>query len=115
MRLLLAPALASLVLGLSACTTGYVRFDCPPGNPWPLSGWNCMGGYSEIQIAPNTYTVRFKGKGISNANAEDFTLLRAAELTLSKDRRYFLVLGASDDSTTRTTTTPSTYSPGQTI
>ena len=102
----------SLALSLTACQTGYVRFDCAPrGAPWPMPGWNCMGGYSEIELADLTYTVRFEGIGISRSMAEEYALLRAAELALEHDRSYFVVLSASDSTSTQTTSTPAVYDP----
>ena len=85
-RLLLA------ILVLVGCRTPYVAYDCEPtGNPWPLPGWNCDGGYSELQLAPNTYQVSFSGRNISTAKSQDYALLRAAELTLQMGHRKFLV------------------------
>ena len=85
-RLLLA------LLVLVGCRTPYMAYDCEPtGNPWPLPGWNCDGGYSELQLAPNTYQVSFSGRNISTAKSQDYALLRAAELTLQMGHRKFLV------------------------
>jgi hypothetical protein len=107
-RVLAASCLA-VVLG---CQTPYAPYDCTPtNNPWPFSGWSCKGGYSEIEIAPLTYTVRFEGMHNTRPQAEDYALLRAAELTLEKGYRHFVVIQASDATMTLTTSTPSTYTP----
>ena len=83
------------LLLLAGCRTPYVAYDCEPtGAPWPLPGWGCKGGYSELDLAPNTYQVSFSGRDISTAKSQDYALLRAAELTLEKGRRYFLVLNS---------------------
>jgi hypothetical protein len=100
----------ALLLGAAGCRTAYGPFDCSPTNtPWPFPGWNCAGGYSEIALTEDTYTVRFEGSGISRAAAEDYALLRAAELTIANGQSHFLVLGSSDSTTTSTTTTSPTY------
>ena len=79
---------------LAGCRTPYMAYDCEPtGSPWPFSGWSCKGGYSELELAPNTYQVSFSGREITTEKANDYALLRAAELTLERGRRYFLVSG----------------------
>lgn len=41
------------------------------------------GGYSETQLAPDVFRVNFAGNGYtSSERAQDFALLRAAELSL---------------------------------
>jgi hypothetical protein len=80
------------LLFLAGCRTPYIAYDCEPnGAPWPFPGWSCEGGYSELELAPDTYQVSFSGKNISTAKSQDYALLRAAELTLEKGQRYFLV------------------------
>ncbi len=39
-------------LTLAGCRTPYMAYDCEPtGAPWPFPGWNCKGGYSELELA----------------------------------------------------------------
>jgi len=81
-------------LTLAGCRTPYMAYDCEPtGTPWPFPGWNCQGGYSELELATETYQVSFSGRDISTAKSQDYALLRAAELTLQRGHRYFLVVG----------------------
>lgn len=88
-RFLLAVVAPLVLVG---CRTPYMAYDCEPtGNPWPLTGWNCKGGYSELELSPETYQVSFSGREITSAKAQDYALLRAAELTLERGHRYFFV------------------------
>ncbi|KPV41450.1 hypothetical protein AN478_02450 [Thiohalorhabdus denitrificans] len=67
------------------------------------------GGYSTTQLKDNMFRVHFNGNGYtSRQRAQDFTLLRSAELTLEKGFNYFAI-ARSDKTTTRgTITTPQT-------
>ena len=53
-------------------------------------------GYREERIAIDRYTVRFMGG--HPGDSADFAMLRAAELTLEKGYRYFVVERVVDDS-----------------
>ena len=65
-----------------------------------------MGGYSETQLAPDTFKVSFGGNGYtSGERAQDFTLLRAAELTLQNGYNYFVVINESNTKSISTHTT----------
>ncbi len=58
------------------------------------------GGYSESQLGPNIYKIYFKGNGYtSKEKAEDFAMLRAAELTLQNHYRYFEVIDSNAEET----------------
>ena len=75
-------ATLSIVLLLGGCATTY--------QPQGLSG-----GFSETQIDTNVFTVTFKGNGYTGQDkANDFTLLRSAELTLEHGFKYFVVVDA---------------------
>ncbi len=77
-------ALLGLILGFGAsgCATEY----------GPKSSWG--NGYSETQLGPRLWEVRFEGSGLEELErVEDFSLLRAAELCLLDGFNYFLVLG----------------------
>jgi len=49
-------------------------------------------GYQESQISENRYRVTFKARGDERDQAMDYTLLRAAELTLLKGYDWFVVV-----------------------
>jgi len=51
------------------------------------------GGYSETRLAEDTFRVSFNGNGYtSSERAEDFALLRSAEIALAYDFPYFVVV-----------------------
>ena len=95
---------------LSGCATSYQKVGL-------------KGGYSETQLAPDLFRVNFNGNGYtSSERAQDFALLRAAELSLQRGVRYFALLdeSSSNDFSTYTTSgsawtngTYMTYQPGQ--
>lgn len=65
------------------------------------------GGFSETRLAPDVFRVSFSGNGHTRSErAQDFVLLRAAELTLQNGYRYFKVLDGRDEVTTQTVTLP---------
>ena len=50
------------------------------------------GGFSDTQLGENIFRIDFKGnKWTSREKATDFTLLRAAELCLERNFRYFVI------------------------
>lgn len=68
------------------------------------------GGYSETQLDENLFNVTFKGNGYtSRERAEDFTLMRSAELAIQNGYNYFQIIKSEDhtknDVRTRPTTT----------
>jgi len=86
----------SLILFLSGCATAYQ----PQG---------MTGGFSETQLDTNVFTVTFKGNGFTGRDrANDFTLLRSAELTLEHGFKYFVIIDAQQYSKNSTYTTPTT-------
>ncbi len=67
------------------------------------------GGYSETRLGENILQVYFKGNSHTSwERVTDFSLLRAAELTLEKGFRYFLIVDSEDYSELSAYTTPST-------
>ena len=72
------------------------------------------GGYSETQLAPDVFRVNFAGNAYtSSERAQDFALLRAAELSLERGFRYFALLDESSSSKLSTfTTLGSAYTTG---
>ena len=73
--------------------------------PYQSSGF--AGGFSETQLGPNMFKVRFKGNAYTSPEkAADYTLLRCAELTLAKGFHYFIILNEQSYSTTYKYRTP---------
>jgi hypothetical protein len=70
------------------------------------------GGFHETQLDTNVWRITFQGNGYtSTERAQDFTLLRASELTLNAGLKYFAVLNENDQSSISTYTSP-TFSTG---
>jgi hypothetical protein len=89
-------AVVLIALALTGCATAYQR-----------RGFS--GGYSETQLGENIFKVSFYGNGFTSMEqASDFALLRAAELTLERGFRYFVVVRLENDTKTDTFTTPTT-------
>ncbi len=87
----LRPTLPVLVVcvALSACATAY-----QPVGP--------MGGYDELQLAPDIHRVTFRGNGYTRPDrVVDFTLLRAAEICLQNGAKQFVVLNEGRDVSSR--------------
>jgi hypothetical protein len=99
--LLLSLAGSAAILFLSGCATPYQ----------PMSA---LGGYREVQLAPNIYRVMFFGNGYTNGElAIEYALRRCAELTQQNGYRYFGILGVADLSTQSSVTIPgSAYTTG---
>jgi len=103
---------------LSACVTpptGYVEAESPSivlprkGNPVPAT---TAYGYSTTAVAPGIHTIEYRGNAqTGGSDAEDFVLLRAAELALEHRCPYFVVndRGDATRSHSSTSTTPGTY------
>jgi hypothetical protein len=73
----------------------------------PYQPMGALGGYQEEQLAPDTYRVAFFGNGYTAPQtAAEYLIHRCAELTEQKGFRYFGILAVSDQSVTRTFTTP---------
>jgi hypothetical protein len=84
---------AVLITLLAACSTSYQ----------PLSRMG--GGYQETFYAPDIVTVSFEGnKFTSYEKVNDFVMLRAAELALQNNYKYFEITFVKDLTTQRTTT-----------
>jgi hypothetical protein len=80
------------------------------------------GGYEETRLREDVWSVNFNGNGFtSSQRANDFALLRSAEVALSHGYRYFVIVDSSTQITTstyqtdtRTTTTGSVSVSGNT-
>lgn len=82
MKKLLAVAMLSAALLTTACATGY-----HPAEYGPL-------GYSEVRLAPDRWTVTVNANSNTTAKeAEQILMRRAAELTLERGKRYFVLTG----------------------
>lgn len=61
--------------------------------PYKADGYG--GGYSDVQLAEDTFRIAFKGNdATSRTRAEEFALLRAAEVTLAHGFRFFTLSDA---------------------
>jgi hypothetical protein len=86
-------AFASLAI-LSSCAT-------------PYQPMGALGSYQEERLAPDIHRVAFFGNGYTAPQtAAEYVIHRCAELTEQKGFRYFGILAVSDQSVTRTFTTP---------
>lgn len=65
------------------------------------------GGFSHSQLGPDIFRVTFQGNGFTRkAQAADFALIRAAELTLENGFSHFIIVQSSDVSMSMTIYTP---------
>lgn len=64
-------------------------------SPYQSSGFG--GGFSEMQMAQDTYRIQFRGNAFTGSDAtSEMAILRAAELTLQSGYTNFVILGAGD-------------------
>lgn len=64
------------------------------------------GGYTETQLAPDVFRVAFRGNGYtSQQRAQDFAMLRAAELALQRDFTHLAVVDERSSTTAHSFTT----------
>ena len=70
--------------------------------PYQEVGTDVRGGYSFERKSQNIFNVLFEGNGFTTPQkASDFAILRAAEVTLEHQFKYFTKLGKKDISTSR--------------
>lgn len=87
-----------IMLLLSACATGYQEY-----------GSFGQQGYSETQLAEDMFRVSFKGNDVTEMErAQDFTLLRSAELTLNNGYSHFIIVDEAASERVGTIVTPTT-------
>ncbi len=85
-----------IVAVLGGCATAYQ----PQG---------ITGGFSSTQLDSNVFQVTFTGNGYTaRGRANDFALLRSAELALENGYKYFIIVDAQQYSDNSTYTTPTT-------
>ena len=83
------PIFVSLILLLGGCATRY-------------QSEGLTGGYSELQLAPDSFHICFYGNGFTSWQiVKKYVLLRASELTLKKGFKFFVVT-SYEDQTSRT-------------
>ena len=83
-----------LCLGLVGCATGYNKKGL-------------AGGYKDVKIQDDVFKVSFNGNAYtSKTKAEDFTLLRCADLALENNYKYFIIIDEKSDIVTSGYTTP---------
>lgn len=101
MRIPRFAAVAVIASFVGACATGY-------------QSTGFTGGFMDTQLAPDLYRVSFSGNAFTSSDrAQDFALLRAAELTLANNAQYFAVMSSTDQSRTDSYVTPgSAYTTG---
>lgn len=84
------------IMLISGCATGYHKVGF-------------TGGYSEMKIQDDIFKVEFRGNAkTSMARAEDFALLRCAEVTLENGYRHFIIVDEKSTLTIGSYTTPAT-------
>jgi hypothetical protein len=87
MRPMLAGIGLALALALASCTTA------TPYQPISASSPSSLGGYSEVQLAPDRWRVTFTGNTLtSRETVEGYLLYRAAELTHEKGNDWFEIV-----------------------
>jgi hypothetical protein len=94
-------------------TLGLLVAGCTASPPTPYqpfrahSAGGIHGGYSEQQLAPDRYLVRFHGNSLTARDrVEGYMLYRAAELTLQRGFDWFVVLDHNTEHNVRTVVRP---------
>jgi hypothetical protein len=93
---------AFAVAALGACTTA------TPYQPYrPEAAGGIHGGYSDQQLAPDRFLVRFHGNELTSRDrVEGYMLYRAAELTLQQGNNWFMVVDRHTEHDTQTYVQP---------
>ena len=95
--------LITAILILSGCATDYQRQGTT------LLEWWDGYGYSSTQIDTNVFQVTFKGNTYTGRDrANDFSLLRSAELALENGYEYFVILNPQQYLRNSSDTAPTT-------
>ena len=97
---------------LFASLVAVVLFGC--ATPYQSSSFT--GGFTDTQLAPDLFRIAFAGNGrTSRDRVQDFALLRAAELSLANNFRFFAVVETADQSRNMTITLPGSAQTSGTI
>lgn len=105
MRNFIAPI--TLALLVSGCAT----MNATPYQPFhDRAAGGIHGGYSEQQIAPDRYLVKFHGNSLTSRDrVEGYMLYRAADLTVQKGYDWFTVLDRNTEHDVRTIIRPDPF------
>ena len=92
-------------IALGACTTA------TPYQPYrPEAAGGVHGGYSDQQLAPDRYRVRFHGNALTSRDrVEGYMLYRAAELTVQRGYNSFLMVDRHTEHDTQSYVTPDPF------
>lgn len=94
-------AVVIISLALTGCATGY-----KPDGP--------LGGYSETQLDTNSFKVDYHGNAYtSRERAQDYVLLRSAEVTLENGFSHFVIADSRQEEEISTYNEPVTTSTRQ--
>ena len=75
----------------------------------PYQSNSLTGGFSDTRLAPDVFRVTFRGNGYtSDERAQDFAMLRAAELSLQHGFTCFAIFDERHSSTPFSVSTPGT-------
>lgn len=98
----LVSAMATLML-VGGCTTTATPYQPYRGE----AAGGVHGGYSEQQLAPDKYLVRFHGNELASRDrVEGYMLYRAAELTLQRGFDWFTIADRHTEHDTQTYVAP---------
>lgn len=105
-RNVLLAGLGAGALSLGGCMT--------PTTYHPVTGTGIeSGGYSDAQIAPDTYTVSFAGNSATSRDTVDrYLFYRAAQLTLQHGGTWFTATHGTNDVQSEVNVTPDPLGPG---
>jgi len=75
----------------------------------PYQAKGAAGGFSETQLAMDVYRIHFGGNAYTSPEqVQDFALLRAADLTLEHNFKYFAIMDETASNEVSAFTTPGT-------
>ena len=92
-----AMVVCGIVITLAGCAT-----------PYQKSGFR--GGYSDVQIDGNTFSVEFRGNGYTRRQTvETYLLYRCAQFTTEAGYDYFVIVGRDTDTKNQLFATTGNY------
>jgi hypothetical protein len=96
-------------MGMRAIVVGCVLAVLVSGCATPYEQEGLLGGLNETQVGPNVWRISFQGNGFTTTDrAEDFVLLRGADLALKNGFSYFGLASSRVDKSYGAITTPVT-------
>src|SRR5437016_5224063 len=76
-------------------------------SPYQPSGLG--GGYTDMALSNDTYFVTFRGNGFTSSDVvQSYVLRRAAELTINKGYKFFVVMNGGTNASSEIVRTPAT-------